>query len=76
MDMSGGRRFGSGVMSFVGRHPVACYLVMAFAIFWAAWTPVLLWRAAAPVQRRGCDPGLGAAGFPCDRGYGRPSRGP
>jgi hypothetical protein len=39
------RRFGSSVMSFVGRHPVASYLVMAFAIFWASWMPVLLFSA-------------------------------
>jgi uncharacterized protein len=32
-------------MSFVGRHPVASYLVMAFAIFWASWMPVLLFSA-------------------------------
>jgi uncharacterized protein len=29
-------------MSFVGRHPVVSYLVLAFAIFWASWMPVLL----------------------------------
>lgn len=36
------RKLGSRVTSFVGRHPVASYLVMAFAIFWASWMPVLL----------------------------------
>jgi membrane protease YdiL (CAAX protease family) len=30
------------VMSFVARHPVTCYLVLAFAVFWASWMPVLL----------------------------------
>jgi membrane protease YdiL (CAAX protease family) len=29
-------------MSFVGRHPVLSYLVLAFAIFWVSWLPVLL----------------------------------
>jgi hypothetical protein len=33
------------VTSFVGRHPVASYLVVAFAIFWASWMPVLLFGA-------------------------------
>jgi uncharacterized protein len=27
--------------SFVARHPVATFLVAAYAIFWASWTPVL-----------------------------------
>ena len=27
--------------SFVGRHPVASFLVAAYAIFWASWMPVL-----------------------------------
>ena len=31
--------------SYVGRHPVASYLVVAFAIFWASWMPVLLFGA-------------------------------
>ena len=29
-------------MSFVGRHPGLSYLVLAFAIFWVSWLPVLL----------------------------------
>jgi hypothetical protein len=33
------------VTSFVGRHPVVSYLVVAFAIFWASWMPVLLFGA-------------------------------
>jgi membrane protease YdiL (CAAX protease family) len=36
---------GSRVMSFVRRHPVVSYLVMAFAIFWASWMPVPLFGA-------------------------------
>jgi uncharacterized protein len=32
-------------MSFVGRHPVLSYLVLAFAIFWVSWLPVLLLSA-------------------------------
>ncbi|HJV12677.1 MAG TPA: type II CAAX endopeptidase family protein [Propionibacteriaceae bacterium] len=28
--------------SFVSRHPVMSYLLLAFAIFWASWMPVLL----------------------------------
>jgi VIT1/CCC1 family predicted Fe2+/Mn2+ transporter len=45
VDLSGRRRFGSGVRSFLGRHPVGCYLVVAFAIFWASWIPVLFFAA-------------------------------
>jgi membrane protease YdiL (CAAX protease family) len=44
-DLSGRRRFGSGAVSFVGRHPVGTYLVLAFAIFWASWMPVLFFGA-------------------------------
>jgi hypothetical protein len=40
LDPSERRRFGSGVRSFVGRRPVGCYLVLAFAIFWTSWMPV------------------------------------
>jgi len=32
-------------MSFVGRHPVLSYLVLAFAIFWVSWLPVLPFAA-------------------------------
>jgi hypothetical protein len=79
--LPGGRPVGtlgglpSGVMSFLGRHPVGSYLVLAFAIFWASWMPVLC-RAAAPVQRHRGDLGLGAAGLPHHCRHGRPSRGP
>ena len=34
------RRLGS-TRSFVNRHPVASFLVAAYAIFWTSWTPVL-----------------------------------
>ena len=44
-DLSGCRRFGSGAVSFVGRHPVGSYLVLAFAIFWASRMPVLFFGA-------------------------------
>ena len=44
-DLSGRRRFGSGAVSFVGRHPVGSYLVLAFAIFWASRMPVLFFGA-------------------------------
>jgi Na+(H+)/acetate symporter ActP len=33
------------VMSFAGRHPVGSYLVLAFAIIWASWMPVLFFGA-------------------------------
>jgi uncharacterized protein len=33
------------VMSFVRRHPVVSYLVLASAIFWASWMPVLIFDA-------------------------------
>src|SRR5215213_1150458 len=46
VNLSGRRWFGSGVRSFVGRHPVGCYLVVAFVIFWTSWIPVLF--VAAP----------------------------
>jgi hypothetical protein len=62
----------SGVMSFLGRHPVGSYLVLVFAIFWASWMPVLFF--AAPPRHRG-DLGLGAAGLPHHCRHGRPSRG-
>jgi uncharacterized protein len=32
-------------MSFVRRHPVVSYLVLAFVIFWASWMPVLIFDA-------------------------------
>jgi membrane protease YdiL (CAAX protease family) len=31
--------------SFVGRHPVASFLVAAYAIFWTSWLPVLFLNA-------------------------------
>jgi uncharacterized protein len=46
VNRSGRRRFGSDVRSLVGRHPVGCYLVVAFVIFWASWILVLF--VAAP----------------------------
>jgi hypothetical protein len=32
-------------MSFVRRHPVVSYLVLAFVIFWVSWMPVLIFGA-------------------------------
>jgi uncharacterized protein len=32
-------------MLFVGRHPVGCYLALAFVIFWGSWMPVLVFGA-------------------------------
>jgi membrane protease YdiL (CAAX protease family) len=32
--------------SFAGRHPVASFLVVAYAIFWLCWTPVLFLGAS------------------------------
>ena len=72
----GARGFGSGVMSFVDRHPVMSYLVVAFAIFWAAWMPVLFFGAPPRLfSAVGGDLGHGPAGVPHHCCHGRPSGG-
>ena len=54
----------SGVRSFVGRHPVGCYLVLAFVIFWASWMPVLFFGAPPrPFSAIGAVLGLALPGF-------------
>jgi uncharacterized protein len=51
-------------MSFVGRHPVLSYLVLAFAIFWVSWLPVLLLGAAPrPFSAVGAILGLALPAF-------------
>ena len=42
----GPKRPVSRVARFVGRYPVATFLLMAYAIFWASWVPVLFLDAA------------------------------
>jgi uncharacterized protein len=51
-------------MSFVGRHPVLSYLVLAFAIFWVSWLPVLLLGAPPrPFSAMGAILGLALPAF-------------
>jgi CAAX protease family protein len=47
MSSSVDRRYvtAGSVGSFVGRHPVASFLVAAYTIFWASWMPVLFLAA-------------------------------
>lgn len=52
------------MISFVGRHPVASYLVLAFVIFWISWMPVLLFGAPArPFSAAGAILGLALPAF-------------
>jgi uncharacterized protein len=51
-------------MSFLGRHPVLSYLVLAFAIFWVSWLPVLLLGAPPrPLSAIGAILGLALPAF-------------
>jgi hypothetical protein len=77
LDPPGRRRFGSGVMSFVGRRPVVSYLVLAFAIFWTSWMSVLFFGTPPrPFSAIAAILGLDAAGVPhhCCHGWPRGGR--
>jgi hypothetical protein len=51
-------------MSFVRRHPVVSYLVVAFAIFWTSWMPVLICGAPPrPLSAVGAILGLALPAF-------------